>query len=302
MSKKKPLVLFVLLLCTLVLGSSCQLDILPKSDTTVHIIGVALDYYNVGANLNGTIRDVTEFITAYEYYLDRAGINYQEKYFIQKGETPDMSHEEYPSADNVRSYIRNLDVSSEDLILFVYSGHGTYDTQKEKAAIVLAATEEEMLPLFYVDELFDLLDSKGCQALAVMDNCNSGGMAENWDKKDMLSGAFESLFEKTKYKGLHVITASSEDELSYEFGSGNGETHGAFTYQLLNYMGWFHSDYVFKTISSCGNEISVHGVMSAPRQNRMLLKDFYLYAISGMDKTRQHPQINKTNSDLVFLP
>lgn len=301
--RSKIKVLFLLIASTVViLASSCRLDILPKTDTTVHIIGVALDYYNVGSNLRGTINDVTEFITAYEYYLDRAGIDYREKFFIQKGETPDMTHEDYPSEENITSYIRNLNVDDDDLILFVYSGHGTYDTQRGEAAIVLGASETEMLPLYYVDDLFSLLDSKGCQALAVMDNCNSGGLADDWYEKEMFVSSFKSLFEKTRYLGLHVITASAEDELSYEFVSGNGEYHGAFTSYLLDFMGWYHSDNISRTVTSCGNTIEVHGTMAYPLTETMELEDFFLSAITDMDKSRQHPQINKTNSDLVFIP
>ena len=283
------------------LASSCSIDILPKNETEVHIIGVALDYFNVGSNLQGTINDVTEFITAYEYYLDRAGIAYDEQFFIQQGVNPDIHHEEYPDAENITEYIENLEVAEDDLILFVYSGHGTYDPEVEKSAIVLGASETDPLPLFYVDELFDLLDSKGCQAAAVIDCCNSGGMAEDWYDDNEFVAAFSTLVTGRRYRGLHVITACAVDQLSYEYVTSSGEYHGEFTNALLNCMGWAHASVVARTIDVAGETVVVRGSMITPLTQPMSFREFYLTAITDMDQSIQNPQTNRTTSDLLFI-
>lgn len=293
----------IAILSALVLVTSCTLDILPKSSTKVHIVGVALDYRNVGSTLQGTINDVSEFVTAYEWYLDRAGIPYEEHLLIQTGEQPDIHASDYPNGENLTSLLNSLEVGQDDLILFIYSGHGAYDTQVQQSALVLGATETEMLPFYYVDDLFRLLDGKGCQAVAILDCCNSGGLAENdWYDKKLFVSAFDGLFEKQQYKGLHVATASAEDQLSYEYISANGEYHGAFTAALLEEMGWTHLSVVTRTIEAGGESIAVRGGIEIPLKGRITLDDFFMSAIKNMDTSRQTPQRNKTITDLVFIP
>lgn len=295
-------ILLAVILIPVATSCSLRLDILPDKATKVHIVAVALDYRNIGSTLQGTINDVTEFVTAYEYHLEQAGIPYEETLLLQYGETPDMTRDDYPAPDNLTRALEDIEAGPDDLILFVYSGHGTWDEEVGGSAIVLAQTEDEMLPLFPARRLYELLDSKGCQAIAVIDCCNSGGMNGDWYDAHALAASFTSLVDDIGYKGVGVITACAEDELSYEYITDGGQYHGAFTAELLEYMGWVHSDTVARYVDAGGTPLAVHGTLAYPRSQRMTLSDFFLGAVTDMDKSRQHPEKNRTTADLVFLP
>lgn len=302
--------LYRILLSVALLISSCSFDIIPNRAGEVFIIGVALDYEHMNVGINGTIDDVIELAAAYEAYLDRAGIPYTEKYFLQSGSSPDTEGEEYPSIENVTEYIEFLQCDKDDLVVFIFSGHGDDKLTGVPCLLFGSSPTSSPLPLYPMTDLFELLQSRNCQSLAVIDACYSGGAAINWTNN--LLTCVGEMFRRNPAYGVNVMAAARSFEESH-FSNGffdSEESHGIFTYYLLEEMGWHHVDHERRTVESNGVTYTVYGSPSQILPSGTTMNEIYQMVISNEDRIElmdrrnytEIPIINKGMSNLVMIP
>jgi hypothetical protein len=240
--KKKILLLSLILL---ILLTSCEIFIRsPKPK--VHLITIALDYYNVNGNrLYGTIRDAREFAQAIKELKEIVNptVDFEHTTMYQEGAVPNINDENYPTVTNVLDRISEKlnDLENEDTLIIYYAGHG--DTWLQDAPIgslVLAhednLTDYEIATTDQILSLFKNMD-KG-RAILILDSCYSGQYVPDYPNFGLLNDK-----EIESYNSrLTVISASSKDNVSNEGSYGkNNHIHGFFTAHFLEAIGWDHS-------------------------------------------------------------
>ena len=297
-------------LVALIVFSSCTLDLIPNKAGSVHIIGVALDYEHMYANLKGTIDDVIETATMFKYIYEDKGLKVDEKYFLQTGKDPDINGSEYPSIDNLLNYISALETGKNDLILFIFSGHGVLGLSPSPALLMGVVDSSTPYPVLEMPTLFEALEEKGCQTLAIIDACYSGGMAISWEQS--INEGFENMFKKQSINGVTVFAAARSFEESH-FSEGfydSDEAHGIFTYYLLKELGWSHTDNVNRTVSSNGTEYSVHGYPYINLPSGLEARVLFDSVIKNKERSdfmalrglKEIPVMNSGKSELVVIP
>ncbi len=246
-----------LIFLTALLLFSCDNPV--KGGKTV-LVSVALDYReeeSIANALKNTIND-QKGITS-EIYLLTSLTNdeYEEHIFTHSNGVMTINgKKEAWDKDILLSTIESLDTTSNDLIIFHYSGHGT-----NNGNLVLSYTADGMVTID-PDELlsaFMKIEGKKC---IFLDSCYSGvfvednGILTNGESFNaagttlVTEGFFSSLYPALKMAltsfwsgndGIWVMSAASSGQLSMDSGiSGlvNQENYGAFTYYLLSAMGY----------------------------------------------------------------
>ena len=184
--------------------------------------------------------------------------------------------------------------SSSDFILVYYSGHGTVipDTNgdendgEDEAIVPWDFTYGDYSTLLLDDELGEIFQECPTDKGAIIfDSCNSGGFINKSIRDKGINP--KTLTTGSKNPGLNgdlditsfpVLTASSQDEYSYEIG---GEiSHGVFTYFILEGMNHGYAD------SNGDGLISIKEVFSYSKENTIELTENY----PSITQT-QHPQI-----------
>jgi len=155
---------------------------------------------------------------------------------------------------------------TEDLVLFYYSGHGTYDAQGNTYIIPFGAIENPA-DMISADELLRMFKDNGIKNVVIMlDSCHSGGFVETgatvdavpakfgtYDPLgrvapegevayawfvDSLNDAFEGYFLHSAVSGAVVLAAAGSEEFSWE-----SDGHGIFTAAVLAAMESTDADY-----------------------------------------------------------
>ena len=125
--------------------------------------------------------------------------------------------------------------------------------------ILECVQKNEMYTELPMDLLFRILDAKDCRAVALIDACYSGAVAdEGMTVTDDWNAAISStLLNAKSYRRLSVLASSTAYQVS-RLGAvpvdGSTERHSYFTIDLLYTMGWKHSLNV-TTTNSRGEEV-----------------------------------------------
>jgi hypothetical protein len=279
--KKKILLLSLILL---ILLTSCEIFIRsPKPK--VHLITIALDYYNVNGNrLYGTIRDAREFAQAIKELKEIVNptVDFDHTAMYQEGTDPNINDENYPTVANVLDRISEKlsNLENEDTLIIYYAGHG--DTGLLDAPIgSLALAHEDNITKYetastnQILSLFKNMD-KG-RAVLILDSCYSGNYIPDYPNFGLLNDK-----EIESYNSrLTVISASSANNDSYEkailrdpsnqnsffnlafpFNDPENHIHGVFTDLFLEAIGWDHNEAIGEEVDNDNVFISIAGFIN----------------------------------------
>lgn len=233
-------------LILLILLSGCELFIEKPEAGKVYAILVALDYYDsTQKSLDGTIPDARELNRALEAVTQKAQgeKEYHGYLFLQdNADTPKdldiggVNINSLPTSEHILKGIEQLKniTTSNDLIIFTYSGHGS-----EAGELLLAANES-----FPAPTILDALSKVPGRKLMILDTCFSGlsvpesGASHSTLLNNNISKWYKKYWDSSRYTKpeVFVITASADTE-SHE-DTFDGEDHGIFTYALLQGLGW----------------------------------------------------------------
>lgn len=249
--RKAFITLFFILI---VFITSCELDITSDANGRAYIVTVGIDYQNsMVSDLEGTVDDALEISECLRSIYEAKNTGTIVRRMVQEGPDSDRSSELYPSASNVKRMLGSIDAGPDDILVFFYSGHG--DVHRDKYTDVITSSflacapdkDEGMESLYTeldMDELFSILDSLECPAVAIIDACYSGGVADNRDETGFLE-SFSTAITGADLRGTSVIAASQPDELSYVSSvtneEGKTERHSFLTISVLRELGWVHS-------------------------------------------------------------
>ena len=145
-----------------------------------------------------------------------------------------------PQVADVRRSITKIinSASSEDTILFYFSGHGILETKTRQVVLCLADTDTKQLlatglPLNTL--LKQLSNCAASQQLVWLDACHSGGMTLRGTSKITLPNPSSRLVEVLRHKaaeskGFYALLSCDQTQQSWEFPELG---HGVFTYYLM---------------------------------------------------------------------
>lgn len=268
---------------------------------TIYVVSVGLDYLNSGApDLVGCPDDALEFGSCLSDIYRQRGFEAKTSYLVQYSAEADKAARDYPMADVILGAISSIPSTEDDLIIFYYSGHGDVDENGNAfLAVGSSSGDYEELPMSAV---FSALETKKAPAIAIIDACYSGDMAEEGGKS--IWDAFAAIFSNLDLHSVKVIAASGSDELSYMVPvfaeSGEQESHGALTASILEILGWRHTSLNTRTILVSGCEKPVYGTVSY--SGRSITADGLFEELSGNWRYyEQTPTTNQIPVDIMML-
>ena len=313
-------VMLILLSVFIILAPSCDFFTPSDDDGKIYLLAFGLEYNEKLNKLENTLLDMRGVTSAFEALAKNYGKDYEivaytdddvglgSTFSIERITTGGIDREVFSPMDveNVDDeLLAALDASFSttpmegDIFILYYAGHGEDGT----GAPVIYYEENDgkmnykTLPL---RKLIDYVQSHNSNTLMIMDSCYSGMAVEEDEIGDLLDPitAFGNLFseitgkENAKFKDF-VITAAHYNQLSYDsdpyIGKDGSDRHGAFTYQVLKYLG-----YDFESESGVyGNNnrtITVSGMYESA-----------LDGISSQMKLLMMPDARKTRYDLVLF-
>lgn len=243
-------------LILLILLSGCELFIEKPEAGKVYAILVALDYKNTTeqSSLKGTLPDARELNRAWEAVTAKAQgeKEYHGYLFLQdNADTPkdldigDENVNSLPTSEHILKAIKTLQsiTTSNDLIIFTYSGHGS-----EAGELLLVTTEAGKTHKgFPASSILDALSKVPGRKLMILDTCFSGlsvpesGASHSTLLNNNISKWYKKYWDSSRYTKpeVFVLTAST-DTKSYEEEITNEHRHGLFTFALLDALGWKH--------------------------------------------------------------
>lgn len=170
--------------------------------------------------------------------LDRSGIFSEERIYLM---TDESRADLQPTSINVERILKSViaQAAPEDIVLFSFSGHGTWDDAKEDSMLLTSDANPENLERTTLSgatlkEFFERLDAE--KLIVIMDACHSGGIQVKGRKAvRQVAQIPESFFTQfTNSKGQVTIRSCAYDEYSYEAPELG---HGLFTYHLVQALG-----------------------------------------------------------------
>lgn len=217
-----------------------------KSDQTpsayIVSIGVA-DYQGDKLDLKYAAKDATDFMKAVSLGAGHLfGRDRTEEYLI----TTDASSKLKPTRDNILKTFSDIasKANAEDVLVVYLAGHGMNLGGEESDLYYLTQEAFSPNPEVYKDasvrnsttisgnELVEVLKKiAALKQVLIIDACASGKLVDNLAEKRDIAGSIIRSLERMKDRtGLHIITGSAADAVSYE-ASKYGQ--GLLTYSLL---------------------------------------------------------------------
>ncbi|MBN2874905.1 MAG: caspase family protein, partial [Spirochaetales bacterium] len=239
-SRVETLVLAGLIIAIAAFHASCAMPAPPERTALVY--GVA-DYEGTNNDLNYTDDDARDFGAA----LYAAG------WTVSMGiaETPVEADSQDATLQAIKDDIASLS-GYEGLVLFYYSGHGTYDYYNDTSYIIPFGAIENPDEMISIDELHAMFEAAGlAHVVIILDSCHSGGFVEegatvdavpplygendpggdieySWFV-DALGDAASAYVSYSDASGYVTISAAGAEEYSWESGG-----HGVFTGAVLD--------------------------------------------------------------------
>ena len=241
----------VFILCMVLLLTSCESS---TEQGKVIFVSAALDYMNSNVGyLKNPPSDQKALASELQTLAEASGEIYEEYLFLEENGVRTMNgYERKWNQDDIISTLLNLDTVSGDLIIFHYSGHG----DSSGALVPDIDTSSRLKPEDLLDTL-KLIDGKKC---LFIDSCYSGSFIENSSKLEngekfdedgnliadgfasSLIAAIENAFKgEAENTEIWALTAATDKQLSFDSwdnGMANQDKYGAFTYYLLEALGY----------------------------------------------------------------
>lgn len=160
--------------------------------------------------------------------------------------------------------------------------------------------------MLYMDELADLLETKGCRVLLIADGCYSGFAVDGRNESTQsFTDAFTKMFSSGSYRNLTAVSASTSFQVSLDSTvdteDGYYEGHGLFTSSLLEQLNWKHSQTNFSTVMIDGNVRKIYGYLSST-PSRLTMTEAMEKIRASWSYSKQAPQMNTTYLDTVLIP
>lgn len=189
----------------------------------LHVLAIGTPH----SDLQYTVNDANDFAQAFENQGNSDLVN---KVFVNKLTTPEET-----TLDGIRQGLNEIlnrfesdaedAISKRDILMVFISSHGM--TYRDRFKILPSDFNSNLVRATTIDykyEILGFLEEIDCRKVILIDACHSGGA------KDVgLSKALQALHFGTT--GLHTITSSQADQLSYEDDSWQ---NGAFTEAILD--------------------------------------------------------------------
>ena len=303
---------------------SCS--IMPdRSSQKVSILSVGLDYKdNIYRDLQGTVNDAKEVGMALKSIYDTKGIECDLTYMIQEEYSVSYFDDMYPNKDNVIKMIKkqNQTLDSDDLFIFFYAGHG----QTGAAGEMFLATgyDSTSYSKLGITDLLNALYTLKCRSIVILDSCYSGmldpsnptipgnvaGMTDpqNGYRPNDFASSLKTIFSKPWYNmsKITVLASASAREVAADGGTvilpdGLKETHGYFTVELLNNLGWCHSNDTISYTNVDGREISVNGY-SVGYKGPLSMDELYINIMKEWNNNQQNPVLYSTLESVNIIP
>ena len=241
----------VFILCMVLLLTSCESS---TEQGKVIFVSAALDYMNSNVGyLKNPPSDQKALASELQTLAEASGEIYEKYLFLEENGVRTMNgYERKWNQDDIISTLLNLDTVSGDLIIFHYSGHG----DSSGALVPDIDTSSRLKPEDLLD-ILKLIDGKKC---LFIDSCYSGSFIEdsskleNGEKFDedgnliadgfasSLIAAIENAFKgEAENTEIWALTAATDKQLSFDSwdnGMANQDKYGAFTYYLLEALGY----------------------------------------------------------------
>jgi hypothetical protein len=247
---KKYIPVFLLVCITLCSGCELVTDEPEKGKVNYLCIG---ELYKEKPNsaLSYTVADATSMIATLDHAIEATGRTKGEAYSLIEG----VDGTSYTSGTETWTYISKADAegkiedlqdnaSTDDLTIIYYSGHGVESDTDTSYTGALVFLEKDgnyfnwqyLKPFTLMEEVNGIPGKK----LIVLDSCYSGEVSDIYGVTACTStGAsiFDAYFsdETEDWNNLFTLTASTSQTESAEYRT---LEHGAFTYALLQGMGW----------------------------------------------------------------
>jgi hypothetical protein len=331
---KKKALLIVIVLFTLLALLSCELFLEKPPKPTIHALVIGLDYknnyYDDGTtpytpdNLNGTINDAKEIAAALYRRGEEMGTEVKVTLMLQEGTSPlpvtvadaQTNYPLYPLIENIQTQLQRIDneMTDNDILLVYYAGHGyggPTTPEQYQGALALAETQEAIGDPVKVEDLQATLAIIKGTKLLIMDSCYSGTHESEYPTRppDDDNASVHLVYDPSQF----YLLASAPDELSWELAG--VETHGYFTGQVLENLGWKHEDFteieVYDPDTGTRTETIVGNIATgseAPieRNGTISLGDLFANipihtASDGGTRVNQTPQTGNGPLDLVLF-
>ncbi|WP_422482134.1 caspase family protein [Pleomorphochaeta sp. DL1XJH-081] len=332
---KKKALLIVIVLFTLLALLSCELFLEKPPKPTIHALVIGLDYKNnfefddpsepyPDDDLNGTINDAKEIAAALYRRGEEMGTEVKVTFMLQEGTTPlpdtvaqaEADYPLYPIIENIETQLQriNNEMTDNDILLVYYAGHGyggPTTPEQYQGALALAETKEAIGEPVKVEVLQATLATIKGTKLLIMDSCYSGAHETEYPTSppDDDNASVHLVYDPSQF----YLLASAPDELSWELAG--AETHGYFTGQVLENLGWEHEDSteieVYDPDTGTRTETIVGNIAAgseAPieRNGTIFLGDLFANipihtASDGGTRVNQTPQTGNGPLDLVLF-
>ena len=310
---------------------SCSPDISNHTGQKVVTLVVGLDYskrynyadnlkfrdgikeYNVG-QLNACLNDSKEFGAALDSIYSSKNIEHEIIFMLSEGDHPDYSNIYYPSADNIKDVIDNLELDKDDLFIFYFAGHGYTSGSKMYLLTGDTSTSNNLCTSVTSSYLLQRLNDLSCRSIIILDSCFSGAVDPgNSPSSETLVFSIQNMFEE-KFNSFSeikcsLLCSSKWNEESFEnyyvkTEDGESEEHGQFTGRLLKSIGWIHSSQKITVVNEgTDNEVKANGYCSGYKGS-LSLDDIYLKILDGWTypNMEQHPVLYYTNESINLIP
>lgn len=326
--KKTLFVLICIVLSLLV--SSCNASFFSHDGQKVTVMVVGLDYaprqknlegkpislkwssYSVG-KLEGTINDSKEIGAALSSLYKDKKVEHDMIFMLSEGDTPEYSNPLYPTATNIISQIKSLNLDKDDLFVFYYAGHGFLEDKE-----LYFITGDDHLGGFCTalksSDLMSAIKDVGCRSAVIIDACYSGAFdPKNSSTPNTFTTSLKNIFkEKINVETgirVSVLAASKWNEKSLEnykvvFGDGRYEIHGHFSGRLLSALNWQHSLSSTTTVKNIDQTEIVANGYSKGIIGSLSLDDIYSKLFDERDypDLYQYPVIYYTNESINLIP
>ena len=292
------------ILFILVLLFGCELFHAPEQDINIYHIAIALNYIGTDVNpLKGTLNDANALFQVFETMYEQ---RHEGVMMLQNG-VGDLSDPLLPTKEHVLERIETAiaSLSSKDLLIVTYSGHGIEDgswvlfpTDADNKIFNPDNKTVKQEVLLHPDELFAAFSSFEGTILLVVDSCYAGNFVQESDTsislvhpRESYEEAYRRFFSKGDYSGkVFVMAATTRDNTSAEPISGN-PVYGFFTKALLEGLGW---DIVQQQLIEVRHGISIDDLYRYVLEHQGI-------PLEGTDpKTYQHPLISPGPMDLIL--
>lgn len=291
------LILFIL--------TSCELYY-KQNPYKINLITIGLDYSHTDSNLddlNKTLNDAQNVEEAFKFLSEKNNIEYTSKKYIQN----DVASSIYPSKTNIVNALIDINNNSNKntINIIYYSGHGSID-----GSWILAGKTNNIESEPYdinlaldIDDIYNLLKDTKANTVIISDSCYSGNFYKSSEytihEKDFtLKKSFEKLFsEKSENENIYFISATEEDNSSWEPNNEDTSGHGYFTNALLTGLGWDNTlQKITKEIPPAinNNILSLDSLLKYIKENQ----DIDLF---NNNNPSQYPQISGWRYDLTLF-